>query len=228
MKSFARLSNAERGVYIEQAAAELGLPKGSVEKDFWVCWTLRLLFELPSWGASLTFKGGTSLSKGFGLIKRFSEDIDLVIERDRLGFGGDHSPENAPSNNQRKKRLEALRSACVAAVQKELLPAIQAAVEQELGVENVERVSLDASDPQTILFTYPSAFAESLLYLSPIVKIEIGARSDTEPCALCRDPSAAERPRGRPRHRCRAHLPLSRPDQPLGMIRSRRRFNYAA
>ena len=80
MKSFARSANAERAVYIEETAARLGLPTGSIEKDFWVCWTLRLLFELPSWGPSLTFKGGTSLSKGFGLVKRFSEDIDIVID----------------------------------------------------------------------------------------------------------------------------------------------------
>ena len=181
MKSFARLANAERAVYIEETAAQLGLPKGSIEKDFWVCWTLRLLFERPSWGPSLTFKGGTSLSKGFGLIKRFSEDIDIVIDRDRLGFGGEKSPENAPSNKQRKKRLEALRSACEVAVQAELLPAVQTAVERELQGGNAERVKLDASDLQTILFTYPSVFAESLLYVSPNVRIELGARSDTEP-----------------------------------------------
>jgi len=181
MKSFARLTNAERAVYIEETAAQLGLPKGSIEKDFWVCWTLRLLFELPSWGPRLTFKGGTSLSKGFGLIKRFSEDIDIVIDRDRLGFGGENSPENAPSNKQRKKRLEDLRAACEAAVQTELLPAIQAAVDRELGSGSAEHVRADASDPQTILFIYPSAFAESLLYVSPNVRIELGARSDTEP-----------------------------------------------
>ena len=58
----------------EQAGAELGLPAASIEKDFWVCWILKELFSLPDIGEHLTFKGGTSLSKGWGLIRRFSED----------------------------------------------------------------------------------------------------------------------------------------------------------
>ena len=86
MESFIRLPDAERRVYCEQAAARLGLPAASIEKDFWVCWTLRILFGLPEWGSHLTFKGGTSLSKGWQLIERFSEDIDVVIDRDALGF----------------------------------------------------------------------------------------------------------------------------------------------
>ena len=60
----------------------------------------------------LTFKGGTSLSKAWGLIDRFSEDIDLTIGRDALGFGGENSPERAPSAKQQAKRLKALRDVC--------------------------------------------------------------------------------------------------------------------
>jgi hypothetical protein len=87
VNTFVRLPTPERRLYFDQAAARLGLPAPSVEKDFWVCWTLRLLFGLPSWAGHLTFKGGTSLSKGWRLIERFSEDIDVVIDRDVVGFG---------------------------------------------------------------------------------------------------------------------------------------------
>ena len=90
----------------------MGLQAVSVEKDFWVCWTLRDLFTLPGIGSHLTFKGGTSLSKAWKLIERFSEDIDLIVDKEALGFGGDASPDRAPSKKKRKERLEALMDVC--------------------------------------------------------------------------------------------------------------------
>lgn len=81
MNRFLALSLKERRTACEQAGAVTGLPAVSVEKDFWVCWALRELFSLPGYAEGLTFKGGTSLSKGWGLIRRFSEDVDLVIDR---------------------------------------------------------------------------------------------------------------------------------------------------
>lgn len=185
MKSFARLANAERAVYIEETAARLGLPKGSIEKDFWVCWTLRLLFELPFWGPSLTFKGGTSLSKGFGLIKRFSEDIDIVIAREFLGFGGSDAPEDAPSNKQRVKRLEALMHAARAHIRDVLGPALEQQIRHVLPSTSAWKLEADADDPdaQTLLFHYPPAMGAAV-YVRPVVKIELGARSDTEPSAM--------------------------------------------
>jgi predicted nucleotidyltransferase component of viral defense system len=76
LDDFLRLPENRRRLVCEQAQARLGLSPVSLEKDFWVCWTLRALFGLPVWGPRLTFKGGTSLSKCWQLIARFSEDID--------------------------------------------------------------------------------------------------------------------------------------------------------
>lgn len=90
----------------------MGLQAVSVEKDFWVCWTLRELFTMPGIGGHLTFKGGTSLSKAWKFIQRFSEDIDIIVDKEVLGFGGDEAPDKAPSNKQRKIRLEKLMEAC--------------------------------------------------------------------------------------------------------------------
>ena len=98
--------------FCDEAQAKLSLRAASIEKDFWVCWTLREIFSLPGCGSHLTFKGGTSLSKAWKLIERFSEDIDVVLDRGFIGFGGDKSPEAAASNKQREKRLEALKLAC--------------------------------------------------------------------------------------------------------------------
>src|SRR3989338_9232409 len=109
MKEFVVMPEERRRLICTETGAQLNLLEVAVEKDFWVCWTLRKLFELPEWGECLTFKGGTSLSKCWNLIERFSEDIDIVIDRGALGFGGDNAPENAPSKKQTGKRLKELK-----------------------------------------------------------------------------------------------------------------------
>ena len=83
-----------------------------MEKDFWVCWTLKRVFTLPDPPAGLLFKGGTSLSKVFGVIERFSEDVDLSFDRAGLGFGGDNDPLNAPTGKRRKLGLKTLAKTC--------------------------------------------------------------------------------------------------------------------
>jgi hypothetical protein len=82
MNSFLQLSAERRRLAFQQVDEVMGLQAFSVEKDFWVCWTLRELFTMPRIGEHLTFKGGTSLSKAWKLIRRFSEDIDLVVDKD--------------------------------------------------------------------------------------------------------------------------------------------------
>jgi predicted nucleotidyltransferase component of viral defense system len=79
-------SDRERRDLFLAAANRLGAAEQNVEKDFWVCWTLDALFNgLESGGPRLLFKGGTSLSKGYGLIQRFSEDIDITVFREDIG-----------------------------------------------------------------------------------------------------------------------------------------------
>ena len=73
MQEFLKLSRDDQKLAIEQTAAHKGWVASSAEKDFWVCWTLKQLFTLPEFAGHLTFKGGTSLSKAWGLIDRFSE-----------------------------------------------------------------------------------------------------------------------------------------------------------
>ena len=75
MDDFARLPIDERQLYFEQAAAQLGMSPAIVEKDFWVCWALKNIFSSKKLRPHLVFKGGTSLSKVYGVIERFSEDV---------------------------------------------------------------------------------------------------------------------------------------------------------
>jgi predicted nucleotidyltransferase component of viral defense system len=79
MDDVARLPAADRADLFSATARRRGLTAEIIEKDFWVCWTLKRLFTLPDPPAGLLFKGGTSLSKVFGVIERFSEDVDLSI-----------------------------------------------------------------------------------------------------------------------------------------------------
>ena len=183
MDSFHRLPPEERRLACQQVEAKMGLQAVSVEKDFWVCWTLRELFALPGLGEHLTFKGGTSLSKAWKLIARFSEDIDLVVDKEVLGFGGSNAPDVAPSKKQRKARLESLMEACRQWVQQRLQTAFADRIRETLGKSGWQlEVDPDMEDGQCLLFHYPSAFApESAGYVRPVVKIELGARSDDWP-----------------------------------------------
>ena len=87
MNKVARLSADERRDLFQESARQRGTNPAVIEKDFWVCWVLKQLFADPELGTRLVFKGGTSLSKVFGLIDRFSEDIDLVLDWQLLGYG---------------------------------------------------------------------------------------------------------------------------------------------
>ncbi len=81
MDEFARKSANDRDVYFEEAASRRDLNSIIIEKDFWVCWTLKRLMDCTELAKQLTFKGGTLLSKAYGLIDRFSEDVDLTISK---------------------------------------------------------------------------------------------------------------------------------------------------
>lgn len=160
------------------AAERRGLLPLVIEKDFWVCWTLGQLFALPDFGEHLLFKGGTSLSKVYGVIQRFSEDIDLSLSRASLGGLAD--PELAASNTQRKLRTEALVAAFQETVTDRLLPALRAGIAEQLG-QGVWTLAQDGADPGTIHFAYPRAVEGELAYVRPEVRIELGGRNDDWP-----------------------------------------------
>jgi predicted nucleotidyltransferase component of viral defense system len=183
MRSFLAFSEDRKRLVCEQAQDKLGLPPATIEKDFWVCWTLKKLFELPEWGERVTFKGGTSLSKGWSLIKRFSEDIDIVINRSALGFGDEKAPDRAPSKKQLYKRLDNLKEASQQCVNNILLPLLRDSISKEMPPGLSWELDSSPYDPdrQTLLLRYPTVFAGQMVYLGQEVKIELGARSDTDP-----------------------------------------------
>jgi hypothetical protein len=182
MKEMHLLSKNERGLFFKPASEIMNMPFEIIEKDYWVVWTLERLFSLEKLKSHLTFKGGTSLSKIYGLIDRFSEDIDLSIERDFFGFGSPDDPENAPSKKKQQTVLDNLAKACSSYVQTQMLEDLKNAFTAKLGTTEGWSLFTDLEDPdaQTLLFEYPSE-TPKIGYIRPIVKIEIGARSEHWP-----------------------------------------------
>ena len=108
MDEFAKRPADDRLAFINEAAARRDVTPIIIEKDFWVCWTLRRLMETQALGEHLTFNGGTSLSKAYGIIERFSEDIDLTIGRDARMIAETKPPmEQGISGNERERRTKA-------------------------------------------------------------------------------------------------------------------------
>jgi len=180
MDDFAKGKPAERQPYFEETAARRDSTTTAVEKDFWICWTLRHLFILGA-TPELRFKGGTSLSKVFGLIDRFSEDIDISIDRSALGFSGERDLANPLLSGTKRKALdEELRAAITAEVNSKILPKLHDRFQAILGKHGWELApSKDQNEEMTLLFHYPNAFGYSR-YLRPQIKIEFG-RGDQQP-----------------------------------------------
>src|SRR3982751_289540 len=102
MDEIARISATERSDLFRETANSKALHFQIIEKDFWVCWTLKRLFNIPEIGTELIFKGGTSLSKVYHVIERFSEDIDVAINRSFLGFGDEQEMQSLSSNKRNR------------------------------------------------------------------------------------------------------------------------------
>lgn len=183
MNEFLSLSDERRRLVFEQSAVRLNLAEIAIEKDFWVCMVLRTLFQLTGWGSSFTFKGGTSLSKGWKLIERFSEDIDIVIDRVALDYPDAHTLDEGAGSSRRKRVLAGIKTACREAVQDRIAGLLRTHLAAVLAGGLEWDLVSDESDPdgQTLLFVYPSLFAPLNRYVQQIVRIEMGARSDIEP-----------------------------------------------
>ncbi|MBI2339887.1 MAG: nucleotidyl transferase AbiEii/AbiGii toxin family protein [Deltaproteobacteria bacterium] len=177
------INSKERGAYFETAAARMGVPAQIIEKDFWVVWVLGRLFDQTAIKPHLTFKGGTSLAKVFGLIKRFSEDIDLSIEKSFFGLADSQSPEQAPSRKKRQERLDKLSRECAQCVRGPMLTGLKKDFSQHLLSASDWKLIPDKGDPtgQTLLFEYPTDFPKKAGYVRSAVKIEMGARSEHWP-----------------------------------------------
>lgn len=187
-EAYRRITTAnerDRQELFVSTARRVGITEPSVEKDFWVCWTIHALFHGRRENAPrLLFKGGTSLSKAFGLISRFSEDIDITVFRHDLGEPVSIEDLEKLSAKKRNAKLDEIRAACQQYLREELRPELETLLFHAVGDNRDERcsVTLDDTDPdgQTLLVRYPPALAADA-YVRSEVRIECGAKSALDP-----------------------------------------------
>jgi len=182
------LKRSELRELFTETATRRGLSAVVVEKDYWVCVALTAIFDQQQ-PVDLIFKGGTSLSKCYGVIGRFSEDVDLAFDREGLGFTADRDPE-APGlgSNRRKALIEELTAAAATYIGGAFREHTAARLIALIG-DKRWTLEGDPNDPQTLLFAYPQSLDRgaygSAGYIRPAVRLELGARSDQTPSSLC-------------------------------------------
>lgn len=179
MRNVARLPESDRRELFRNTADKMGLNDAIVEKDFWVCFTLDYLFHCCPWKDAITFKGGTSLSKAFNLISRFSEDIDLILDWRVLGYSKNEPWEKRSNTKQDAFNKEANARAEVFLAE-QFCPTIQAELSQELGCK--ANIYIDEKDKQTIIFAYPHLFTNSATL--QVIRLEIGALAAWTPAKI--------------------------------------------
>ncbi|MDN5215355.1 nucleotidyl transferase AbiEii/AbiGii toxin family protein [Fulvivirgaceae bacterium BMA12] len=172
MSDWFKLPEKTRIEIFNQVGVQNGLPATAIEKDWWVSLALRVVFSLP-FSNHIVFKGGTSLSKGWNLIDRFSEDIDLAIDRGYLGF----------SEKISKSGVKRLRKASCKFVSHEFLNSIESRLKElEIPIKNLAIREFNDSDTDPLIIElYYKSITEKSDYLLPRILFEVGARSLIEP-----------------------------------------------
>lgn len=172
---FQKIPDKDKLEIFQDITNKTGLPDFAVEKDWWVVQTLSIIFDMEI-GKHLVFKGGTSLSKAWKLIERFSEDVDLAVDRSFYGFGGDLS----------KKQRTKLRKTASTYISEIFYPELKSKFKEKglkVDIKIIEPISSD-QDPRIIEIYYPNIIP-SPGYIQPRVQVEIGSRSMREPFTVC-------------------------------------------
>jgi len=175
---FLRLPPEDRREILEIAATKSGRPPHLLEKDVWVVWALDALFD-SDLGERLVFKGGTSLSKAYGVIRRFSEDVDLTYDiralaPDLVGTTGEALP---ATRSEEKRWTTAVRHRLPVWVSEQALPIIT----RRLAEDGIAAAA--TAENEKIFIAY-RPLATGSGYVAPRVMLEFGARSTGEPNAI--------------------------------------------
>lgn len=170
MIHIAKLSDNDRMELFRNTSAKMGLNDAIVEKDFWVCLMLDYLFHRSPWKSAITFKGGTSLSKAYRLIERFSEDIDLILDWRVLGYTVDEPWETRSNTKQDAFNKEANQRAEIFLAET-FCPLVREQLSAELGLN--ANIYIDEKDKQTVVFAYPHLFSNASTL--QMIRLEIGA-----------------------------------------------------
>jgi hypothetical protein len=174
-KSFLSLSDEDRKEILQTLSSRRGQNAAVLEKDVWVCWALKILFEIPK-AHPMAFKGGTSLSKVYGIIERFSEDIDVTLDYRTLLPTAEPFKDGI-SRTQLNKLTGTLRELVSRYTHEVILPAFVDAIKEQFGGAQYE-VQL-SDDGECLTIAYRSLFQAS--YITDRVLVEFGGRNAITP-----------------------------------------------
>ena len=177
MSKLLEISNEELELVIDSTSDKLNLSKAIVEKDLWVCMILNYLFREFKYKDAIVFKGGTSLSKVYKLIERFSEDIDLALDWEVLGYGA-REPYEDRSNTKQIKFNDTLNNDTKVFLKDELLPILENDFNKILK-DKSWNFYIDEVDGQTICFDYPKSYTDSSIL--QVIRLEIGCLAEPIP-----------------------------------------------
>ena len=175
------MDRSDRADLFSETAALMGLHPVIVEKDFWVCWLLKQLFTIEKLSGMLVFKGGTSLSKCFNLIQRFSEHLDIAVNFEKLGFSDAKDPRQTDlSHTKRAILLKEMLQTCRNYIVDQFLPVLNASIQEKLS-ENDWQFQVDSVDGNIVEFEYPASLKTGLDYILPRVILELGTHAEPVP-----------------------------------------------
>ena len=182
MNRLARMEPVRRAEVFAETADRFDLPESIVEKDFWVCWMLKQLFSIEALSGRLLFKGGTSLSKVFHAINRFSEDIDLAVDYAMLGFVGLRDPRQPNvSRSRQSKILAEMLQVCQRYVAGDFISVVRARCAESLGTGTGWTLEVDGIDKNVVRFRYPEGTPKRVEYVDPQVTLELGTPAEFIP-----------------------------------------------
>ena len=186
MITIAKSNNIEREILFGNAADKAGISNPAiVEKDFWVCFTLDYLFHKSPWPRSFVFKGGTSLSKAYHVIERFSEDIDLIMDWGLLGYGIQEPWKERSKNQQDKFNKQVVADASLFLTET-FAPRMEADMRDMIGQNVTVQMDTDDKEHCTVNFFYPHIYNTN--YLRQEIRLEIGPLAEwipSHPVPIC-------------------------------------------
>ena len=179
MITIANINEKDRKALFQNTAAKMGMTDAIIEKDFWVCLMLKYLFNISNFKDKIAFKGGTSLSKSYGLIKRFSEDIDLILDWRVLGYEKDE-PWLERSNTKQDLFNKEANHRTEEYLKNEFIPQISDDLQHLLNTPI--KCYIDEIDPQTVIIAYRKSFDD--FSILPVIRLEIGVLAAWTPAEL--------------------------------------------
>lgn len=177
MSKLLEISSEELELVIQNTSDKLKMSSAIVEKDLWVCLVLKYLFKDFKYKNAIVFKGGTSLSKAYKLIERFSEDIDLVLDWTELGYGSTE-PYKFRSATKQSKFNDKLNEDTKIFLRDEILPILKNDF-KEILKDRQYSFYIDEMDGQTICFDYPKSHKDN--YTLQVIRLEIGSLAEPIP-----------------------------------------------